>query len=474
MIGRNLEVDDYAYHLAKRCLRQPALAGRDDHRPTPRNGSSTACPGWRCPILRMSLWEIDHVDTVPVGRLDQRGGRSWPKNTATPTTSRLSTGCCGAYVRAKGQEVPRGAPRRRRRPAAPARRPAEDQAVARSPAAAAASGGGVTRWPVTLGSTPATIPPPPPFMMRSAERFAAKKAPSGERGDRLACGRATRFLPHVKQLRRCWWSRFDAASPGAVGGGRGLGPPARRRGLLHALLSRRGDGCASRLPPPAGVPLPRGYPTRRAILRRPSIPPDGLDLMGQRFAAPSTFRAAPPNACLVEPDEDLLFSAWSWSRRSLDLKAGQAVDRVGGMLGLAVSGRAGSLESVGPRDHSGTDLSGCARCMKGADCSLSGIENRCRKMLSTGEAALRYRPLLPGQHLWRRSDGMTEALPGEVRRAAHRLRRRASCPTRIIRRDGCARNTGGYFADPAVFLRQRRRGRGSGAVRRQREGAAIA
>ncbi len=84
---------------------------------------------------------------------------------------------------------------------------------------------------------------------------------------------------------------------------------------------------------------------------------------------------------LVEPDREgkLPFSI----RRvagSLDLKAGQAIDRVGVMLGLGFP--------AGPE----LDLlaQGCEKeikvspAMKGADCCLSGVENQCRRMLDTG------------------------------------------------------------------------------------------
>lgn len=66
--------------------------------------------------------------------------------------------------------------------------------------------------------------------------------------------------------------------------------------------------------------------------------------------------------------------------RSLDLKAGQAVDRVGLMLGLKF-----------PCGPALTELaSECGEKIrvrapvKGSDCSLSGVENQCRKLLKEG------------------------------------------------------------------------------------------
>ncbi len=65
---------------------------------------------------------------------------------------------------------------------------------------------------------------------------------------------------------------------------------------------------------------------------------------------------------------------------SLDLKAGQAVDRVGGMLGLPFP--AGPyLEQLALQWEGKIKVK---PTMKGANCSLSGVENRCRAMLDAG------------------------------------------------------------------------------------------
>lgn len=65
---------------------------------------------------------------------------------------------------------------------------------------------------------------------------------------------------------------------------------------------------------------------------------------------------------------------------SLDLKAGQAVDRVGGMLGLPFP--AGPyLEQLALQWEGKIKVK---PTMKGTNCSLSGVENRCRAMLDAG------------------------------------------------------------------------------------------
>ncbi|MFT8889343.1 MAG: peptidase M22 [Ethanoligenens sp.] len=74
------------------------------------------------------------------------------------------------------------------------------------------------------------------------------------------------------------------------------------------------------------------------------------------------------------PKVELLFS-------SLDLKAGQAVDRVGLLLGLPFPAGP-ALEAL---SHESNRSFSIRPSMKGGDCSLSGIENRCAAMQMRGE-----------------------------------------------------------------------------------------
>ncbi len=69
--------------------------------------------------------------------------------------------------------------------------------------------------------------------------------------------------------------------------------------------------------------------------------------------------------------------------QSLDLKAGQAVDRVGRMLGLPFpAGR--QLEALALQSERRFRI---RPAMKGRDCSLSGIQNQCERMQKAGEPA---------------------------------------------------------------------------------------
>lgn len=85
-------------------------------------------------------------------------------------------------------------------------------------------------------------------------------------------------------------------------------------------------------------------------------------------------------ALLVTPDNVHIFHK-ELLAQSLDLKAGQAVDRVGGMLGLTFPAGA-ELDLLAQKSQRHFQI---RPSMKGADCSLSGIQNQCEKMLHAGE-----------------------------------------------------------------------------------------
>ena len=87
--------------------------------------------------------------------------------------------------------------------------------------------------------------------------------------------------------------------------------------------------------------------------------------------------------CLyVQPDEQEIIKV-SQISSSLDLKAGQAVDRVGVMLGLRFPcGK--ELEALALKSNIEFKIK---PSMKGMDCSLSGVENKCKKMLHEGKSS---------------------------------------------------------------------------------------
>lgn len=104
-----------------------------------------------------------------------------------------------------------------------------------------------------------------------------------------------------------------------------------------------------------------------------------LDLFRERFIA-FHLSGGTTEALLVEPSAERIIRCTKIGG-SMDLKAGQAVDRIGVMLGLPFP--AGKyLEELALKSDRKFKIK---PVMKGTECCLSGIENKCRKMLENGE-----------------------------------------------------------------------------------------
>lgn len=103
-----------------------------------------------------------------------------------------------------------------------------------------------------------------------------------------------------------------------------------------------------------------------------------LDWMQTRFLA-FHVSGGTTDALLVEPDKEELIRCRVVAH-SLDLKAGQLIDRVGGMLGLRFP--AGPALEALALTASGTYKPRAS--MDGMDCHLSGVQNQCERMLKNG------------------------------------------------------------------------------------------
>lgn len=82
---------------------------------------------------------------------------------------------------------------------------------------------------------------------------------------------------------------------------------------------------------------------------------------------------------LCKPDKDEVLTISEFSTSS-DLKAGQAVDRVGLMLGLKFPCGT-ELEKLANKSNARFRIK---PSIKNGNCSLSGVENKCKKMLDEG------------------------------------------------------------------------------------------
>lgn len=165
-----------------------------------------------------------------------------------------------------------------------------------------------------------------------------------------------------------------------------------------------------------------------------------LELMSERFLA-FHVSGGTTDALLVEPDADSIIRCRVVGH-SLDLKAGQLIDRVGGMLGLPFPAGP-SLDDLAMRAQGSCRVKATLR---GCDCHLSGVENQCRDRLQRGE---------PPEEIARfcldsiraALDGMTLALQAEYGRLP--LVYAGGVMSNTLLRAHLSETYGGRFAPPA-------------------------
>ena len=105
-----------------------------------------------------------------------------------------------------------------------------------------------------------------------------------------------------------------------------------------------------------------------------------MNLMKKKFIA-FHVSGGTSEMLLVSPGNERVFDV-EIIGETLDLNCGQAVDRAGVMMGLAFPcGR--ELEALALKS---SEKYNPKVCVKGGNCSLSGLENQCRKMLDSGES----------------------------------------------------------------------------------------
>lgn len=107
---------------------------------------------------------------------------------------------------------------------------------------------------------------------------------------------------------------------------------------------------------------------------------DRLDLVNERFIA-FHVSGGTTDCLLCEPDDETVLKITEIGT-SLDLKAGQAVDRTGVMLGLKFPCGA-ELEKLAMNANKHFKVKAV---LKNGSCCLSGVENKCGDMLDSGES----------------------------------------------------------------------------------------
>ncbi len=138
-----------------------------------------------------------------------------------------------------------------------------------------------------------------------------------------------------------------------------------------------GEGTARALAAAAGKPLYR-FTHQQGHVMAALYGAERLALRHKPFLA-FHVSGGTTEALLVKPHTETVISCTSVAR-SLDLKAGQLIDRVGGLLGLPFP--AGPALDELSRQADATRLP--KPSMEGACCHLSGVENQCRRLLSDG------------------------------------------------------------------------------------------
>lgn len=179
---------------------------------------------------------------------------------------------------------------------------------------------------------------------------------------------------HVRQLPQVLGPVLEKYSPlGAVGVS--VSPRGGEGSYMPCFLV--GKGFAQALGKAWGVPV-EFFSHQQGHLAAALYSAGQLGLLDKPFLA-FHVSGGTTEALWVRPGQDGMPVA-NLAAQSLDLKAGQAVDRVGVMLGLGFP-CGPELEKLALQWG---DKVTVRPAMKGADCSLSGIENKCAAMLGQG------------------------------------------------------------------------------------------
>ncbi|MCI9552584.1 MAG: peptidase M22 [Acutalibacter sp.] len=177
---------------------------------------------------------------------------------------------------------------------------------------------------------------------------------------------------HTRQLPQLLWELLPQQDLGTIGVS--VSPRSAPGSYMPCFLV--GKGYAQTLGAALGVPVAL-YSHQQGHLAAALYSAGRLDLLQDNFLA-FHVSGGTTEAVLASPGEN--GPSAQVVAASLDLKAGQAVDRVGLLLGLRFP--------CGPQLEelalSWPKAVGVKPSMKGADCSLSGLENRCAAMLRQG------------------------------------------------------------------------------------------
>ncbi|MGI6255375.1 MAG: peptidase M22 [Acutalibacter sp.] len=181
---------------------------------------------------------------------------------------------------------------------------------------------------------------------------------------------------HVRQLPEVLGPVLDQLEGAPVAVGVSVTPTTEENSYMPCFLV--GKQTAGLLARAWKIPV-EGFSHQQGHIAAALYSAGKLDLLERPFLA-FHVSGGTTEALLVRPGEDGLPEI-TLAAKSLDLKAGQAVDRVGLMLGLSFP-CGPELEKLALR---WTEPVRYHPVLKGSDCSLSGIENQCKAMVDRGE-----------------------------------------------------------------------------------------
>ncbi|MEG2597020.1 MAG: peptidase M22 [Oscillospiraceae bacterium] len=167
-----------------------------------------------------------------------------------------------------------------------------------------------------------------------------------------------------------------------------------------------------------------------------------LSLMEKPFLA-FHLSGGTTDALLVRPGKP--FFSVTPVAKSLDLKAGQVIDRVGVMLGLSFPCGA-ALTELALKWNEPVRV---RASMKGADCCLSGIENKCQKLFFE-KASKEYIARYCIASIQAALEAMTKVLLQTYGNLP--LLYAGGVMSNVIIRQNIEKNYGGYFAEPTFSM----------------------
>lgn len=215
------------------------------------------------------------------------------------------------------------------------------------------------------------------FISEEKKIYQSKKLLPVKQGE-LGLRQSDAVFHHTKQLPEMIEQLFSKHNFSSI---KGISVSARPRNIEGSYMPcfLCGEGFGRSLSAIEGVPLYRTSHQVGHVLAA-LYSADKLDLIKESFIA-FHVSGGTTDCLLCQPDKKEILHITQIGS-SLDLKAGQAVDRVGLMLGLSFPCGA-ELEKLAMKSSAEFRIK---PVIKDCSCCLSGLENQCRKMLSDGRS----------------------------------------------------------------------------------------